>query len=177
MEQENGEVEVVPNPKGKQQSMEAINRPVELLRVMLNYAVDERMISPEQNPFFHKSAKTLIERAAETSRERFQTFGEELALINYCDRPGPRGNVHLRAVLIVAADTGLRENELFTLEKKDIDFRSGVINMRAINAKTNRPRPIPMTHRVKEEILRLYESAPGNLIVLGVLHPAFADYL
>lgn len=168
MEKENGELEVVPNPKGKQRSMEAINRPVELLRVMLNYAVDERMISPEQNPFFHKSAKTLIERAAETSHERFPTFGEELALINYCDRPGPRGNAHLRAVLIIAADTGLRENELFTVEKKDIDFWSGVINVRAINAKTNRPRPIPMTQRIKEEMIRLCETAPGNLIFGGL---------
>jgi hypothetical protein len=38
---------------------------------MLNYAVEERMISPEQNPFSQKSARTIIERAGETSRERF----------------------------------------------------------------------------------------------------------
>jgi integrase len=73
------------------------------------------------------------------SRERFPTFGEELALINYCNKPGPRGNAHLRAVLIIAVDTGLRENEMFTLEKSDIDFGSGAINVRRINAKTNRP--------------------------------------
>ncbi len=168
LEKETGELEVIPNPKGRQRSVEAINRPVEMLRVMLNYAVDERMISPEQNPFFHKSARALIERAAETSRERFPTFGEELALLNYCDRPGPRGNAHLRAVLIVAADTGLRENELFTLGKKDLDFSSGVINVRAINAKTNRPRPIPMTRRVKEELARLNETSQGELIFGGL---------
>jgi len=73
-----------------------------MLRVMLNYAVDERTISPDQNPFSQKSARTLIERAVETSRERFSTFGEELTLINYCNKPGPRGNAHPRAVLIVA---------------------------------------------------------------------------
>lgn len=95
-------------------------------------------------------------------------FGEELALINYCNKPGPRGNAHLRAVLIVAADTGLRENEMFTLEKSDIDFGSGVINVRAINAKTNRPRTIPMTGRVKEELARLNETVNGNLIFGGL---------
>jgi hypothetical protein len=55
--------------------------------------------------------------------------GGELAVIpnpkgkqlSYCDEPGPRGNEHLRAVLIIAADTGLRENELFTREKRDVD--------------------------------------------------------
>jgi len=90
------------------QEMEAINRPVELLRVMLNYAVDERMISPDQNPFSQRSTKSLIERSGETSRERFPTFGEELASINYWDKPSPHGNEHLRAVLIIAADTGFR---------------------------------------------------------------------
>lgn len=168
LEKEDGELEVIPNPKGKQRSIEGINRPVEMLRVMLNYAVDERMISSDQNPFSQKSARTLIERAVETSRERFPTFGEELALINYCNKPGPRGNAHLRAVLIVAADTGLRENEMFTLEKSDIDFGSGVINVRAINAKTNRPRTIPMTRRVKEELARLNENGDGNLIFGGL---------
>jgi hypothetical protein len=135
LEKEGGELELITCPKGKHRRIESINRPVELLRVMLNYAVDERMITPDQNPFSQRSTRALIERAAETKRERFPTFGEELALINYCDKPGPRGNEHLRAVLIIAADTGLRENELFTLEKSDIDFGTGVINVRAINAK------------------------------------------
>lgn len=41
---------------------------------------------------------------------------------------------------------------------------SGVINVQAINAKTNLPRPIPMTRRVKEELARLSETSQGNLI-------------
>lgn len=110
----------------------------------------------------------MIERAAETSRERFPTFGEELALLNYCHRSGPSGNTHLRAVLIIAADTGLRENELFMLERRDVDFNSEVINVRAINAKTNRPRSIPMTRRVKEELARLNEVSQGDLIFGGL---------
>jgi integrase len=71
-------------------------------------------------------------------------------------------------VLIVAADTGLRENEMFTLEKSDIDFGSGVTNVRAINAKTNRPRSIPMTRRVKEELARLNRTGDGNLLFGGL---------
>jgi integrase len=169
VEKEGGELEVISNPKGKQRKIESINRPVELLRVMLNYAVDERMITPDQNPFSQRSTRAIIERATETKRERFPTFGDELALINYCDKPGPRGNEHLRAVLIIAANTGLRENELFTLEKRDIDFGTGVINVRAINAKTNRPRTIPMTRRVKEELVRLCQYAPSLSLLPLVL--------
>jgi hypothetical protein len=32
LEKEDGELEVIPNPKGKQRSIEGINRPVEMLR-------------------------------------------------------------------------------------------------------------------------------------------------
>ena len=169
VEKEDGELELILNPKGKQRKMEAINRPIELLRVMLNYAVDERMITPDQNPFSQRLTRKLIERSAETSRERFPTFGEELALINYCNKPGLRGNEHLRAVLIIAADTGLRENELFTLKKSDIDFGTGVIYVRAINAKTNRPRTIPMTRRVREDLVRLTEKLSNQDLIFGGL--------
>src|SRR4030095_17132496 len=64
---------------------------------------------------------------------------------------------HLRAVLIIAADTGLRRNELFTLSWKenDIDFENRQIRLRAINAKWNKRRAIPMTQRVYEELLKL----------------------
>ena len=127
------------------------------------------MISPEQNPFSQRLTRKLIERSAETSRERFPTFGEELALIKYCNKPGLRGNEHLRAVLIIAADTGLRENELFTLKKIDIDIKTGVINVRAINAKTNRPRTIPMTRRVREELVRLTEKLRDQDLIFGGL--------
>jgi len=54
IEEVEGGLVLTPNPKGKQRSLEAINRPVELLRVMLNYAVDERMISPEPQSLLAK---------------------------------------------------------------------------------------------------------------------------
>jgi hypothetical protein len=60
-------LELITSPKGKQRKIESINRPVELLRVMLNYAVDERMITPDQNPFSQRGTRALIERAAETA--------------------------------------------------------------------------------------------------------------
>lgn len=74
----------------------------------------------------------------------------------------------MRAVLIIAADTGLRENELFTLEKSDIDFGTAAINVRAINAKTNRPRTIPMTRRVREELAQLVNLSDEDLIFGGL---------
>jgi integrase len=82
----------------------------------------------------------------ESKREQLPTFGQEMALLDVCT--GDRA--HLRSVIIIASDSGLRKNELFTLswKEKDIDFVNRLIRLRAINAKWNKGRTIPMTQRV-----------------------------
>ena len=52
-------------------------------------------------------------------------------------------------------NAGLCRNELFTLTDTDLDFGRDLIRMRAINAKTNQPRQIPMTPRVKLELQKV----------------------
>ena len=79
-------------------------------------------------------------------------------MLSVCVGKGKRGRAHLRAIIITAADTGLRRNERFTLEPSDLDFDLQVINVRAINAKANRSRQIPMTQRVFEELHRLCDQ-------------------
>lgn len=104
-------------------------------------------------PFKAGNGQPLIEKTAKNKRERFPTFGEEKALLRVCVGEGERGRAYLRPIFIVPADTGLQRNELFTLDRFDLDFHRRGINVRAFNAKTNRPRPIPMTQRVYEELL------------------------
>jgi integrase len=149
--------------------MESLNRPVELLRTMLNYAIDEKLLRADQSPFSERKTRSLIERSGENKRERIPTFGEEMALLEVCvdDR------AHLRPAIIIASDTGLRQNEMFTLSwvEKDIDFEQRLIKLRAINAKGNKPRAIPMTQRVYDELMRLYEqnvNHPSGLVFGGL---------
>lgn len=151
---------------GRQRTIAAVNRELEFLRGMLNYAVANGKLA--RNPFNAGNGQPLIERTAETRRERFPTFGEELALLQICVGDGDRGRAHLRPIIIVAADTGLRRNELLTLEPADLDFEQQVINVRAINAKTNRPRQIPMTQRVYEELRKLCGNNPEGPIFGGL---------
>jgi integrase len=152
--------------EGKQRSITAVNRELEFLRTVLNYAVASGKLA--RSPFKMSAGQPLIERSAETKRERFPTFGEEIALLQTCVGEGKRGRAHLRPIIIVAADTGLRQNEALTLELADLDFERRVINVRAINAKTNRPRQIPMTQRVYEELWKLCEKKPEGLIFGGL---------
>lgn len=151
---------------GKQRSIAAVNRELECLRTILNYAVANGKLA--SNPFKAGNGQPLIDKTAENKRERFPTFGEELALLRVCVGDGDRGRAHLRTIIIVAADTGLRRNELFTLERSDFDFDQRVIKVRAFNAKTNRPRPIPMTQRVYEVLLKLCEENPEGRVFGGL---------
>jgi integrase len=151
---------------GQQRSIAAVNRELEFLRTVLNFAVANGKLA--RNPFNVGKGQPLIDKASENKRERFPTFGEEIALLSVCVGEGERGRAHLRPIIIIAADTGLRRNEMFTLELTDLDFEQRVINIRAINAKTNRPRQIPMTHRVYEELMKLCEKNSDGPVFGGL---------
>jgi integrase len=134
--------------------MAAINRELEFLRTVLNFAVTNGYL--ERNPF--QAGRSIIDRPAENRRERFPTFGEEMALLQQCN--GRRQ--HLASRLIIAVDTGLRHNEMMTLAISDLDFTHATINLRAENAKSGRARQIPMTSRVKIHMRELCEEEDND---------------
>jgi integrase len=137
---------------GGQRSLAAINRELEFLRTILNFAVTNGYL--ERNPFHAGKGRSIIDKSGENGRERFPTFGEEIALLAHC--VGARK--YLAASLVIAVDTGLRENEMLTLAVTDLDFKYGVINLKAEHAKNGRARQIPMTNRVKERLAALCEN-------------------
>lgn len=155
-----------PTKHDGQRSIASVHRELEVLRRVLNYAVRNRKLAT--SPFSAITGTPLIQRKRENKRDRVPTFGEELALLGVCvDR-----RTHLADLLVIAADTGLRKNELLTLAwKTDIDFVSRQINVRAVNAKTNTERPIPMTERVYNRLLNLHVTAKdqGSDLVFGGL--------
>lgn len=150
-----------------QRSITDTNRHLQFLRAMLNYAVANGWL--EKNPFqlAGGAGSKLIEKSAETQGDRFPTFGEELALLESCTREGKLGNEHLRSILIIAADTGLRKNELLTLQVADLTLAESIIRLRAINAKTNRKREVPMTPRVQIEFHQLINGKQETDFVFG----------
>lgn len=76
---------------------------------------------------------------------------------------------HLGPLLIIAADTGLRRRKLLTLQVNDLDFAQRVIRLRAVNAKTNVAREIPMTARVYDQLKALSAQGTGEALLFGGL--------
>ncbi len=138
----------------RQRSIASVHRELALLRSMLYFALEEGWITA--NPFPRKSK--LISTAQERKRERIVTREEEQRLLMACtDR-----SAHLRPILICAIDTGMRKGEILTLTWRNVDLQTGNITITARNAKTEKPRTLQMTERLKRALEALFELSTKN---------------
>jgi integrase len=150
-------------PKRRPRTVAAVQRELQLLRAMLNYAVRERWL--RENPF--TAGKGLISSADERQRERILTKEEEARLLETC---GPRTVTyrrrgkevthhddgeprrHLRALIICALDTGLRFGEMRRMTWAQVDFALGLIYIESTHTKTLKPRTVGMSKRLQVEL-------------------------
>jgi integrase len=145
----------VPTVRGTTRSITSVNRELEILRAVLNFALRQDWIS--KNPF--NSGASLISKADETHRERLMTFEEEKKLLAACEVDSRK---HLRPILIAAVDTAMRRGELLKLRWRNVDFDARSIEIEAFNTKTARARAVAMTSRLESELKQLYENAPED---------------
>jgi integrase len=144
-------------------SIASVNRELELLRAVLNYAKREGLI--DRTPF--EMGSPLISKADETRRDRVMTREEEARLFGQC--VGVRE--HLKPLIIAAVDTGCRRGELFTLTWTDVDLNQRVINIRAFNTKTMRARSVPVSDRlvaVLESLRPAADEDAAEALVFGL---------
>ncbi len=158
--------------KGKLESKErntikisTVNRGLAILKHLLIEAHDAGLIAKNVT----KGSKA-IDADAETARTRTLTDEEEMRLLASCvgkrmieyERKGntvkaeiEADNPHLKAVILLGLDSGLRRGEILTLDWKDIDFEAGIIKILGTHTKTQRTRSVPMTNRTKAELASL----------------------
>jgi integrase len=148
--------------KERQRSVATVHRELSLLRRVLNVAVRNGWLV--KNPF--DMGDSLIRPGDEKPRERILSREEEARLLAACT--GPRE--HLRAIVICALDTGMRQGELFKLAWSDVDFDNRIITVQAFNTKTMRQRQVAMTERLTRELYVLYNlsTKQPNALVFGI---------
>lgn len=140
--------------QGEELKVTTVNREMQLMRAILNFARRQGWLT--RNPF--EMGDPLISAAEESRRTRILTRAEESRLLEVCTKD----RSHLRPLVIVAVDTGMRRGELLKLRWPDVDFHARLITVQAMNSKTARERVIGMTGRVYEELRKLYEAAPPD---------------
>lgn len=145
-----------------ERSIATVNRELELMRAIFRFAYQEGWI--QRSPF--EKGASLISKADETKRERVLSHNEEARLLAACTER----RSHLRPLLIVALDTGMRRGELFKLKWSDVDLYTAMIYVRATTTKTMTARSVGMTPRVKDELNTLWRKSPKDVsgLVFGI---------
>jgi integrase len=144
-----------PTRDGRQRAIASVNRELALLRRMFSVAVRQQWL--QKNPF--ASGESLISSAAEVKRGRFLSREEEQRLFAAIDAEPKRA--HLKGIVLVALDCGLRRGEITSLKWSDLDLESRTITVRAFNAKTAKSRTVAMTIRLNECLRKLQEASPS----------------
>jgi integrase/recombinase XerD len=139
---------VIAYRKASTQSAHAINRQVEILSIMLNWAVGTKQIS--HNPI--KGLKPLPHSVREG---RALTDAEVKQLLDYCSEP-------FRSIYYAYLTTGMRRSELVSLTFDDVDFENREIVIRAEVSKNHRERRVPMDNELFNVVKRNYTERFGR---------------
>ena len=139
-----------------------VNRFLQLLSKIFELAFEEGYV--DANPV----RRVPLESEGE-GRERYLTYEEEERLL-----PQLRGRLaHLHAPVVMALDTGMRKvTELLRLRVEHVNFGDAPVffnisgrdvevppgHLLVVKSKNKRPRTIPMTARVRSELLRVIQS-------------------
>ena len=148
-----------------------VNRYLQLLSKIFELAFEEGYV--DSNPV----RRVPLESEGE-GRERYLTYDEEARLL-----PVLQGRLaHLRCPVIVAVDTGMREiTELLSLRIEHSNFGDSPVffNIRGrdvevlpghllvVKSKNKRPRTIPMTARVRSELLAVIQDRTEGPVFLS----------
>ncbi len=116
-----------------------INRDLSTLRHILYWAVDEQLLP--HNPL----ARLKMARERRTRRQVMSVV-EELMLLGVAKD-------HLRTMIIVALDTGMRRGEITSQRWEDIDFSRKLVSVTRSKTPEGESREIPMTERLHQLLL------------------------
>jgi integrase len=160
---------------GRPVKITTVNRELSVMRKIMRYAFGKGWIL--KDIFFNAK---VIDVSAEMERTRLLTKDEENRLLNSCQ--GEReitykrkikgiekevtatisiDNPHLKAIITLAIDSGMRRGEIFKLRWQDIDFNNNLIRIVGTHTKTERERIAPLSQRAKDELEKLKKITTG----------------
>jgi len=140
-----------PTKNGSERRPATVNRELENLSRMFTLAIDMGLV--QTNPC--QKVQSLSE---DNERNRYLSEAEEGRLLDVLQ--GRRE--HLRSIVLIDLQTGLRKQELLSLRWQNVDFERDVIhvmNSRRERTKSGRSRSVPLTSIAREELLALHKES------------------
>lgn len=138
-----------------------VNRQLTCLKSMFNRAIKWGSFSGT-NPV--KGIKLFKEN---NQRLRFLEKEEIVRLLANC-------NEHIKPIVIVALNTGMRRGEIMGLKWRDIDFKRGIIHL--YNTKNGEKREVPMNEQVKNALIGVRKHPKSNLIFVKKNGQPYGDF-
>ena len=146
-------------------SPSSINRVIELMRHMMNWAVGREYL--DRTPF-RRGTEALIRKQHEDNQRRRRLSEDEETNLLVVAPP------FLRSMIITALDTGMRQGEMLALRFGDIDWERQLIFLRGETTKSRKTRVVPIsTTRLKAVLDWLRLDAEGEKKPDGAL--VFSD--
>jgi len=139
-----------------------INRHLAAVKHMFSKAVEWDMVEEE----VQKRVRRVKLLAENNRRLRYLAFEECLALIENCDN-------HLRPIVVMALNTGMRRGEILILKWDNVDMKHGFILLDV--TKNGERREIPINETLKTTLEPLYQGTkdrPRRVDVPDVFYDA-----
>jgi len=140
--------------RGRPLAPASVNRSIELLRHMMNWAVGREYL--DRTPF-RRGSETLIRKQHEDNQRRRRLAEDEEARLLSAAAP------FLRSMMVAALDTGMRRGEMLALRFADIDMTRLLITLRGVTTKSRKTRFVPIaTERLRAVLNWLRIDAAGK---------------
>jgi integrase len=129
----------------------SVNHELALLSKIFSMACDNNLV--ESNP-----CRKVKKLEVDNERDRYLTYEEEERLM--AQLTGRR--LHLRPIVIVALNTGIRRGALLALTWSQVDFQRNVISITKAKSKSKKAYTVPMNKTVRDVLLSLRSEADGS---------------
>lgn len=127
------------------------NRPYSNLNALFNWLIQQEII--EKNPLISIGLK----KKRDNGRIRCVEVENIKALIDIIDLKTYTG-LRDYILILLMLDCGIRPCEAFRIEKRDIEFKSGLLTIRKENAKTRTERALPLSQTIIETVVNFPNS-------------------
>lgn len=141
------------------------NKRTTALNAVLNWALFPRT-ALKDNPI--RGIKKLKEIDSKTI-VRYLFSDERMRLFNALESKSG----HIKPMVIISLNTGIRRGALFALEWADVNFRDKTITLRATSAKSRKTTIIPMNQTVIDELLMWREIERCSNIDSPLIFPSY----
>jgi integrase len=118
-----------------------VDMELSLAKTMVTKGFDNGKVGVQALKAFRRIKRKL--KRGNNSRDRILSFEEYKRLLEHA-------SVHLRSILIVAFNTGMRKGEILNLKWSNIDRKKGFIRLKPEATKETKSKNIPINHHVLE---------------------------